>query len=131
MRWTRSFFTRSIAARSEQCVLTCVTINCSEASMMVTSRAPHTAPISSVWPVNPGSDSCVASLLMGSVTMAAISPASAARAAAITYSRAAAPDFALILPGVMSASLRMPRSMTFRAPSRKSSGALAARSGTA
>ncbi len=81
---TRSRFTRSMASRMETWVLTCVAINRSEASMMVTSAAPHREAISSVWPVKPGSLNSVASLFIGSVTIAAISRARAARVAATT-----------------------------------------------
>jgi hypothetical protein len=60
--------TRSIASRSEQCVLTWVTARSPFVSIIVTELAPHSPAISSVCPTNVGSVSCVASLFIGIVT---------------------------------------------------------------
>ena len=89
---------------------------CSVVSIIVTESAPQRSAINSVWPTKPGSPSCVASLFIGIVTIAATSPASAASVAARTYALAAAPEAASSSPGRWSASPSSPRSTTHSAP---------------
>ena len=73
-----------MASRSEQCVLTCVTARSPLVSIIVTFDAPHSEAMNSVWPTNPGSLSCVASLFIGIVTIPATSPSSASTVARST-----------------------------------------------
>ena len=84
--------------------------------MIVTSFTPHRAPINSVCPVKAASVLRVASLFIGSVTIAAISPASAAFVADTTYARAALPEAPLSSPGVISSRRSNPASITFSGP---------------
>ena len=75
---------RAIASRSDTCVETCVTMARSDASISVEDVRPHSSATYSVWPVNVGALKRVAALLIGSVTMAAASPASASFVARAT-----------------------------------------------
>ena len=56
----------------------------SEASISVDDVRPHSSATYSVWPVKVGADSRVAALLIGSVTIAAASPAIASLVARAT-----------------------------------------------